>query len=447
MTRVLLGIVAALAVGVAGWIVLAGTDGEESVLRAEFKDAAGLREGSLVRVSGATVGSVKSLRLTARDTAAVELALEEDVTAGAGASAAIRAANLLGEKFVDLTVGDRARPLPSPSIPLSRTSTPVELDDVLDVLDPTTRGRLGLLLGELGIALGGRGDDLKAALRALPNTLEDARGLLAHLSADTHVLERLLVEADAVTESIARERGSLGRLVTTGARALAAPAARRAQLDRTVRAVPSTLAQLRATLRRLDRAGAALRPAARGLRATGPSLNETLRALPGFDRAAAPALRTLTRIAPSLAALGRRAAPVVRRLRPTAASLRGLATDADPLTKSLDESAANVLSVMQNWALAIQTRDAASHVFRVALSFTPDMLRQLDAYVTSPPARKQRGAARRPAPTTAGREVTRRLPVPVKRALDRGVAPVKKVLDSATGDQQVTRLLDFLLER
>jgi phospholipid/cholesterol/gamma-HCH transport system substrate-binding protein len=448
MRRGLIGLLAVAAV--AGGVILAtrGSGDGKDVVRAEFENASGLRPGSLVRVSGASVGSVKSLHVTARNTALVKLSLNEDVSVGTGAAAAIRPANLLGEKFVDLTVGDRARPLRSGVIGLARTSTPVELDDVLNVLDPTTRGRLGLLLGELGIGLGGRGRDLSGALNVAPRTVQDAADLFNQVSADTRVLQRLLSEADRVAAAIARERRPLGALVATGERALAAPAARRAQLASTLREAPPTLAQLRKTLGRLDRAGSALRPAARGLRATAPTLEAALRALPGFERAAAPALATVTDVAPSLAQLGRKATPTVRRLRPTIAALRDLSIDADPLTRTLDISMADLLGVVQGWALAIQGRDAASHLFRVSLSLTPDALRQLDAFVTRVPSATSRGGGR--VHPRAGDRPRDQVTAPVHKTLDTVTPAVRRLLgDKAAGavapSTSLKPLLDYLL--
>jgi ABC-type transporter Mla subunit MlaD len=386
------------------------------------------------------VGSVKSLRVTRRHTAEATLDLQDAALGlGADASAAIRPANLLGEKFVDLTVGDRSKPLRTDRIELAHTSTPVELDDVIDVLDPTTSARLGLLVSELGIGLQDRGRDLAGALKGMHGTVHNATQLFNEVTADTRVLERLLGEADRVSAAIARQRRPLGALVHTGAEAFAELGARRTQLAGTVHAAPGTLAQLRGTLQRLDRAGAALRPAARGLRATAVPLRETLRALPGFDAAATPALATATRIAPSLTQLGLRAAPVVRRLRPTAASLRGLATDSDTLTATLDGSAANVLSVMENWAHAIQGRDAVGHLFRVSLSLTPDLLRQLDAYVQGAPSR----------------QASRRGPKPHVDAVPQPLQDtVRRVVDGAAGGpgggaatQGLKPLLDYLLGR
>jgi virulence factor Mce-like protein len=468
MRRVIPAVLGALILLVAG-IALLGGDGPEHRMEVqlELRDAGGLRKGSQVRVGGAPVGSVRDLQISSRNTALATLDVKTVARPGRGARASVRALNLLGEKFVDLDLGDRAQPLERARIAMARTSTPVEIDDLLDVLDPTTRDRLALLIGELGIALGHRGEQLRDIVASLPPTLEDAAALLRQLGQDTDVLDRLLVEGDRVTDQVARERGPLGRLIATADRAFAAPAANQAGLQATLRETPSALAQLRATLRRLDAAGADLRPAARGLRVTAPVLTRALSALPGFREAAAPALAQARTTGPALRRLGRGAAPVVRRLRGTSASLSGLAQDADALLSRLDETfAADLLGVMQGWAQAIQTRDGVGHLFRVSLSLTPDIMRNLDSFVTGPrstPARRRPAVAPQTGtkpPTTADSiddvkrktQDTARPAVPVLdavgKALDgllgggsRGPQPAPKTRDD------VTPLLDYLLGR
>jgi hypothetical protein len=142
---------------------------------------------------------------------------------------------------------------------------------------------------------------------------------------------------------------------------------------------------------------------------------------------------------------------VVRRLRGTTASLSDLAGDADELTETLDDGAAtDLLSVMHNWALAIQNRDGVGHLFRVALTLTPDMLRQLDAYLEDPPARRRttlRPKAERPARPSAPR-VPEAIERPLQRALDTG--PLKRTLDEVTKPlgpvvEDVRRALDGIV--
>lgn len=428
-----IGLLLLLAILVAGVVVITDDRDDDRIdVALELRDAGGLRTGSLVRVGGAPVGSVRSLEITQRNTARAVLAVERTARPGARARAAVRAANLLGEKFVDLDLGDRARPLEPARIPLARTSTPVEIDDLLDVLDPQTRDRLGILIAEVGVALNRRGRDLRATIAGLPPTIEDAAKLTAQLGQDTDVLERLLVEADRVTGEIARERRRLGQLVTSAAKAFAGPAARSQGLRAALAQTPATLVQLRSTLRRLDAAGADLRPAARGLRTTAPVLTSTLRLLPGFRTSAAPALRSLGTTGPALRRLGRGASPVVRRLRTTSDALADLATDADALLSRVDATfAADLLSVMQGWAQAIQTRDGVGHLFRVSLSLTPDMVRRLDRYVTGTRTAARPAPPEPIAPARADGRVDAAKDEP-KKALDDRRSAIKRRVDDAT---------------
>jgi len=383
--RLPLLLVAAVAV-VAAIALLRGGDGP--TLEAEFRDAAGLRPASPVRVGGARVGVVDDIRITDRDTALVRIDLDHELLLGQDARARVRPANLLGEKFVELEVGDRARPLRGGRIPLQRTATPVELDDVLDVLDPTTRGRLAVLLGSLGIAVDGQGEELRAALKVLPGTVEDAGELAGQLAADSGSLERLLAATDHVTGSLAGQRRALGELVASADRALDAPARQRAGLQRLLAAAPPALRQLRTSLARIDRTGAALRPAATGLRATATPLRQALEALPAFQRTATPALRELRRTAPSLTLLGREGAPVLDRARPPLDQLAGLGRDGDRLFAALDEHAADLLGFTENWARTTQSRDATGHVFRVSIHVQLEAIKALLGANTPPTERR-----------------------------------------------------------
>src|SRR5206468_3884788 len=103
------------AAAAAGVVLVGGTDAYR--VRAEFRDASGLRSGSQVKVGGVVVGQVAGIAITGRDTARATLALDRRRVGaiGAGARAEIRPLNLLGEKFVDLRPGDQAHPAPDGS--------------------------------------------------------------------------------------------------------------------------------------------------------------------------------------------------------------------------------------------------------------------------------------------------------------------------------------------
>ncbi|HEX4108494.1 MAG TPA: MlaD family protein [Solirubrobacteraceae bacterium] len=394
-----LAAVAAIAVAAVVIIVIAVGGGSSGYrIKVNLADAEGLRSGSRVEIGGVQVGSVRSLRITPQDTALATISLKSaDAPIGSGASVVIRPANLLGEMYIDLSAGDRRHPEPAGyTIPVSHTSEGVSLDQVLDVLEPTTRDALAIMIHELGVALFGRGTDLAAVLQALPPSVADTRALIDQVTASNQTLQALLDHAGRVVATVAASRGSLGRLVTTAADALTATAQHQSQLAATVADAPATLAQLRTTLEGLDRAGAALRPAALGLRRTAPSLTATLNALPGFTAAALPTLAKVRSVAPSLTRLGEQASPVIAELRPTATSLSTLATDADPLTSALDSSASDLLGTLQNWARAIQTRDGLSHEFRVSVEVTPSLITALTPLITG--ARSSSHPASQPKP-------------------------------------------------
>src|SRR5206468_1533220 len=150
---------------------------------------------------------------------------------GRNARAVVRSANLFGEKFLDIRPGDLEHPVPSGAvIPLSRTSEPVEIDDLLDVLDRNTRARLAILLNEAGAAFAGRQADFNAAINALPNTLDDTGRLVREFAADNRALGDLVGRSDQVLQTLAPQRTALGRLIETAHGAVAGFASRRAEL-------------------------------------------------------------------------------------------------------------------------------------------------------------------------------------------------------------------------
>src|SRR3954464_3072670 len=84
---------------------LAGCGGNH-IYHAEFSDAQGLVSGNDVRVNGAIAGRVESIRLTARGAADVEFTVRStEAVPRAGAVAAIRPVDLLGDNYLALSPG------------------------------------------------------------------------------------------------------------------------------------------------------------------------------------------------------------------------------------------------------------------------------------------------------------------------------------------------------
>ncbi|MFD6456152.1 MlaD family protein, partial [Nocardia sp. NPDC060220] len=102
-----LGLIAALAV----LVLLGGSNllnqvqlGDKTV-HAEFAQAAGLRPGATVDVSGIEVGEVQAVKLV-NDRVEVALRIRKDIRLGANAHAAIKMSTILGRLHIVLRPGD-----------------------------------------------------------------------------------------------------------------------------------------------------------------------------------------------------------------------------------------------------------------------------------------------------------------------------------------------------
>jgi virulence factor Mce-like protein len=366
------------ALGAAALVVLLVSGGGSYVVRAEFADAAGLRPGFTVRLDGAAVGTVAGVAVTQRNTATVTLNLDASAApVGRNASVSIQPSNLLGEKFVALAPGNVANPAPSDTlIPLARTSTPTEFDQVISTFGPDSRQALAIFLTEQGNALLGRGADLTRTLARMPGALQSATALVGQLGSDNLALGALIDQSDRILGDVAGQRAPLGALVQSASGAFATLAGREHGLGATIVAAPATLEQLRTSLIALRQAADPIGAAAAGLRRTAAPLTATLLAVPPFARAAIPTLRTLRAVSPALDRLGVQATPVVGHLQGLSSALVTFASDLNPVSSTLNTGIGDTLGLMEGWARAIQDRDAAGHLFRPYVVTPPDAIAQ-----------------------------------------------------------------------
>ncbi len=399
-----------LVAAVVGFLAISGSEDPGYTVRAEFKDTAGLRKNSDVKIGGVPGGKISKIELTKDDTALVTMKLRDGaVPIGAGATADARPVNLLGEKYVDLRPGDLRKPQGSDTtIPLSRTGAPVELDQVIDTLDPTTRGRLRVLINEAGIGLQGRGADFNALLDRMPPSLREGRQLMADFAADTDQLKRLASTGDRVLQSFANGGDKLARLVEQGQRALQVTAQNRERLGESVDRAPATLRQLQATLTTLDTAAGRLKPAAAEIQRTAPPLTDALDRLPDLEDDARPTLATVKDVSPALSRLGTKGTPVVSRLGLPARELQRFSTVFDPLSRTLDTQTNPLLRMMEGWTRTIQTRDNAGHVFRTEAVLNKEFLTLLTSKIAQNGQPIDRPQDTGPSPGADGTELKRR---------------------------------------
>jgi virulence factor Mce-like protein len=424
-----LAIAAVLLVVVAALLITSGGESSGYRVRAIFDNAGHITPGEDVKVAGANVGTVETLSVTANKKAAITLRIDEPGFSPfhADARCTVRQQSLIAEKYVDCNPGSDAAPelprIPSDEtgsgehlLPVSRTSSPVDLDLVNGIFRLPVRERLTLLVNELGTGVAGRGRDLNEAIHRANPALRETDAVLAVLAEQDRRLAHLVRSSDLVVAPLARKRRQAAHLVQSSAETAQATAARSGDLAESVRLLPAFLRELQPTLKSLGTFADDSVPVVDELNAAAPQLDRLVRDVEPFTRAAAPAVVALG----SAARTGRtafvRSEDVLRTLSSTAGNARPVADDLDALTKSLD--ATGGLRQALNWIFfqttALNGFDDVSHYLRAGL-----LTNLCSGYATEPtPTCSARFTGGAPAPEAEGVAPTERT-TPAKPATSR----------------------------
>ncbi len=256
---VLLGLVAAA-------IMIAMLGSEEGVfrprvrLRAVFANSSGLRPGAPVLLAGLNVGSVKGLSLTAEGAAdgrvRVQVVLDVDrerlENIRADSMATIGSVGLLGDKSIEITVGD-------PS------AAPIEPDALLETEEP--------------VSLAAAAEQLEPMLHKLDSILTDVAKLSHELAAPEAPVLRSLESLDSILERIDRGEGTIGHLVASAQTGVS--------LDETLAEAKEAFADVRAATAELPATMAQVRRAAEDIAVISGELREAAQVLPGVAADAA----------------------------------------------------------------------------------------------------------------------------------------------------------------
>ncbi len=108
----------------------------------------------------------------------------------------IRPRSVLGLKYVELQRGDSETLLrEGDTLPASRASIPVELDEFQNIFDENTREGVRKNLGGFGVAFAGRGASLNRAITEAPRFLEHLQPVMTVLAAPETNIAALLQRA------------------------------------------------------------------------------------------------------------------------------------------------------------------------------------------------------------------------------------------------------------
>jgi len=343
----------AVALVIVAIVLLTGSSGHRYVLL--FQNAGQLVKDDDVQVGGRRIGSVREIALTNNNQAKITIEVSSEFAPlHQGTRALIRATSLSGiaNRYINLTPGPNNTPkIPDNGvIPADKTTSPVDLDQLFNALDPKTRKGLQQLVQGFATQYKGREAQANAAAHYFNPALASTRRLVNELVSDQEALKGLLRNGARVTGAIAERRDDLTNLVTNANATTKAIGDEQSSFNRdlellapTLRRANTTFVNLRATLDDLDPLVnaskpvaprlvpffRALRPLVRDARPTIHDLRllirrpgkendliELLRKTPTLERAAKPAFANTT-------ASLRRGLPVLSFIRPYTPDLVG----------------------------------------------------------------------------------------------------------------------------
>jgi phospholipid/cholesterol/gamma-HCH transport system substrate-binding protein len=300
----------------------------------ELADAVAVSPGNAqeVRIAGVKVGEIVASRPTDHNTSLVTLAIESGHPIYDNARAVLRSVNPLNQMYVTLNPGGLPGHLLSSggTIPVTQTSRPIQLDEVVGKFDDHTRAALTQLLAESDNALANAPQTVPGDLAATDTSLLVLRPLVTRLQTRTDNIRKLIAALSQLSAALGANDTRLTRLVDSTQTTLLVLAQRDTELNQTLQALPGTSDALRQALHSTSRLTQQLNPTLDDIRAASEEL-------PGALSALSKALGPLHRTVDSARTVVAKARPLVSQLRPAAGDLRRAIDDLRPLADCLDD--------------------------------------------------------------------------------------------------------------
>lgn len=270
---------------------------------------------SKVKVAGIPVGLVTGVEERDRNVV-VTMAVDPGTRAvlGTAPTADVRPHTLLGGNYyVALGPGGDEGPLAGP-IPDERTTVPVELDRVLEILQEDARDGAVTALSQLDEALSNEGSErARDVLSNAPDMLEPGGRVLDALRGrEDDDLSDLVLDLDAVTAALTDDPDELERLLS---------------------ATAGTAAVLESTTEAQRRLLDGLAPSLRATRQGMSDLDGSLARLRAVASPLRPSIAELHNVLVRAEFILDEARPVIADLRPVAADLRPVVDDLRPISE------------------------------------------------------------------------------------------------------------------
>jgi virulence factor Mce-like protein len=349
-----------------------------------FPQANQLAQEADVRISGVSVGKVKSISVQPTNgysNVTIELN-RRYAPIPRDTSAILRQKTLLGETYVELTPGNRASGSlrEGARLPASQVAPSVALDQIFRALDARTRQALQTWFQTLAVSVNGRGRDISDAIGTLAPFAQDANTLALLLNAQQPEVRRVVRNTGTVFAALSQRDAQLRSLITNTNLVFQTTAQRNRELAQTFIALPTFERESTLTVNRLARFSQTTNPLITQLRPAARQLSPTLISLSKI----APDLRGLFHDLDPLIAASRVGLPALERftdeLHPLLAELDPLLHQVNPIISFLGLYRRELTAFFANVTAATEATDLPTgsrtpvHYLRTSNPFNPENL-------------------------------------------------------------------------
>ena len=319
-------------------------------IRVPFAEATQLAEQSDVRISGVSVGKVKSIGLApdgVHALARIDI-LDQYAPIPRETRAILRTKTLLGETYVELTPSSSDREMlpDGGTLAAANVAESVQLDEIFRTFDPETQAAFRTWMQDAAVAIQGRGEDFSNVFAELEPTFATFDRLFRVLDTQRLAVRQLFRNGEVTFRAFRGRNDELDDLIQSSNTVFTTAAARNRDIEALFRAFPTFLDESRLTLERLESFALNADPLFRQLIPAAEELSPTLIA---FSRFAPQAKGFFEGFAPVIARAPR-AFPALRKI---------FRDDFPPLLRALDPFLRN-LNPLHRRPQPLQTRDHRS---------------------------------------------------------------------------------------
>lgn len=333
-------------------------------IRVSFPYADQLATQADVRIAGVTVGKVinKELDPQSNRTIATLQIDKKYAPVHTDSRWILRQKTLLGETYVEGTLGSRNAPaVPDDGlVPRGQTQAAVQLDQIFNAFDPTTRHAFQVWQQQLALAVAGNDQNLSNVLGNLPTFVADTADIMQVLDIEHAATVRLVQNGGTVFAALSQDQTALRNLITSGDQVFATTAANNNALAQTIHVFPTFLTESRLTMARLKTFALDTDPLLKELMPVARDLGPTLAAV----QALSPDLeRLFTNLGP-LIDVSRTglpaAAEVLQGAKPLLAALAPFLEQLNPILNWLSLHQQLISDFISNGAYGLAARTSSS---------------------------------------------------------------------------------------